>query len=230
MPDMSVKNIKGNIFLRMHPLHRILISLILTILTFVIARGSEISNLMVSMLLWDVFAFTYILTSWIVFFTCSTEQIRKEASKEDGSRIFVFLVILISSFASMLNVLLLIINKNETNSSISVLLPLAIVGMVLSWIIVHTTFGFHYAHKYYNDDIAESGKHAEGLSFPNEKKPDYLDFAYFSFVIGMTFQVSDVQVTSPLMRRIVLFHGLLSFGLSVFVLALTINIIAGLIH
>ena len=182
------------------------------------------------MILWNIFILTYILSSWIVFFTSSAEQIRKEASKEDGSRFFVFLVILISSFASLLNVLLIVITRNDNLTVKSIYLPIAIFGLMLSWIMVHTTFGFHYAHKYYNDDIEVPSIHAEGLAFPNEKNPDYLDFAYFSFVIGMTFQVSDVQITSRLIRRIVLFHGLLSFGLSVFVLALTINIIAGLIN
>lgn len=71
-------------------------------------------------------------------------------------------------------------------------------------------------------------KNAEGLNFPQEKQPDYIDFAYFSFVIGMTFQVSDVQINSRIIRRTALAHGLLSFALNTFVVALTINLIAGL--
>ena len=86
----------------------------------------------------------------------------------------------------------------------------------------------HYAHLYYSDDTDDPTKHAEGLGFPREKKPDYIDFVYFSFVIGMTFQVSDTAVTSRSIRRLVLLHGLLSFGLNAFVVALTINLIAGL--
>ncbi len=154
----------------MHPLHRILISLALSTVTYVLISKSEISFLMKSMILWDVFAFTYIVSSWVVFFTCSTQQIRKEASKEDGSRFFVFLVILISSFASMLNVLLLIISKDSTETLKSIYLPVAIAGMLLSRLMVHTTFGFHYAHKYYNNDSNDPSIHAEGLVFPNEKK------------------------------------------------------------
>ena len=94
---------------------------------------------------------------------------------------------------------------------------------------MHTIFGFHYAHLYYGDDTNDSTRHAEGLEFPGEKKPDYLDFAYFSFVIGMTFQVSDTAVHSRSIRRLVLLHGLISFGLNTFVVALTINLIAGLL-
>lgn len=227
---MTTKIMKDNILLRMHPLHRILISIIIAFLSYLFLRKSDVSMLMLFMIIWNVFSLTYIITSWIIFLTCSTTQIRKKASKEDGSRFYVFLLILISSIGSMFNVLLLIISKNATDISKAVYLSLTILGMLLSWMMIHTTFAFHYAHKYYNDDVDDPKKHAEGLAFPDEKLPNYLDFAYFSFVIGMTFQVSDVQITSRLMRRIVLFHGLLSFCLSLFVVALTINIIAGLIH
>ncbi len=93
---------------------------------------------------------------------------------------------------------------------------------------MHTIFTFHYAHLYYDDINKDNKKVAEGLNFPETKEPDYIDFAYFSFVIGCTFQVSDVVITSPKMRRIVLLHGLLAFGLNTFVVALTINLVAGL--
>jgi uncharacterized membrane protein len=99
--------------------------------------------------------------------------------------------------------------------------------MMISWMMVHTTYAFHYAHLFY--DPVEGTQAAEGLNFPNENEPDYLDFAYFSFVIGMTFQVSDIQVTSTKIRRQSLLHGLISFGLNTFVVALTFNLIAGLI-
>jgi len=105
---------------------------------------------------------------------------------------------------------------------------LAVLGILLSWSMVHTTFTFHYAHLYYDDDEDEnSDADAGGLDFPKDKEPDYLDFAYFSFVIGMTFQVSDVQITRRNLRRHVLIHGLISFALNTFVVALTINLIAG---
>ena len=96
--------------------------------------------------------------------------------------------------------------------------------MILSWLMVHLVFTFHYAHKYYS--IAE----VPGLDFPGKEhdEPDYLDFAYFAFVIGCTFQVSDVAITSRSIRRLALLHGLLSFVLNTFVVALTVNMLAGL--
>ena len=81
---------------------------------------------------------------------------------------------------------------------------------------------------YYGDDDEMPETHAEGLKFPEEKAPDYLDFAYFAFVIGMTFQVSDVVVSSPVIRRFVLMHSLISFVFNTIIVALTINTIAGL--
>ena len=102
--------------------------------------------------------------------------------------------------------------------------------MVSSWFLIHTVFAMHYAHGYYRDedegpDFASAG----GLEFPNEKEPDFLDFAYFSFVIGMTCQVSDVQVSSQGMRRLALVHGLLSFVFNTVILALSINLASGLL-
>lgn len=93
---------------------------------------------------------------------------------------------------------------------------------------VHTIYIFHYAHKYYDTEVKHENKIIGGLEFPGNEEPDYLDFAYFSFGLGCTFQVSDISVTSKKIRRIALIHGLLSFALNTFVVALTINLIAGL--
>lgn len=91
-------------------------------------------------------------------------------------------------------------------------------------------FALYYAHLYYRDD-RESGTegNVKGLDFPEEKQPDYWDFLYFSLVIGMTCQVSDVQVTSRSMRRLALMHGVLTFFFNTVILALSINIVAGLL-
>lgn len=107
---------------------------------------------------------------------------------------------------------------------------LAIVTVVSSWLLIHTMFALHYAHSYYgNDTETNSEDHAGGLDFPEEKQPDYWDFLYFSFVIGMTAQVSDIQVTSQPMRHLALIHSVLSFFFNKVILALSINIIAWLL-
>jgi uncharacterized membrane protein len=216
-----------NIFIAMEPIHRVLISFFLSLISFLFIRKANFNWMMIGMVLWDVFALSYIITSWIVFFTSSITHITKRARQDDGSRFFVFLIVVFSSFACMVTVLLLIISKDAAHISKAIYLPVIVSGMLLSWTIVHTTFGFHYAHLYYDNDEGTEKK-AAGLNFPEEKNPDYLDFAYFSFVIGMTFQVSDVEISSRTIRRQALVHGLLSFLLNTFVVALTINLIAGL--
>lgn len=184
-------------------------------------------GLMNAMLIWDVFAACYLILSWIVILKRPVAEIRKWAKKDDGSVAFVFVLIVVSSLASMFTVLLLMLSQKQSSSTEEFYLPIAISGMMLSWIMVHSIYVFHYAHMYYDDD-EKTKKDAYGLEFPGDEKPDYLDFAYFSFVIGCTFQVSDVEISSPKIRRVVLLHGLLSFGLNTFVVALTINLIAGL--
>jgi uncharacterized membrane protein len=91
-------------------------------------------------------------------------------------------------------------------------------------------FALHYAHSYYGESKTPSSyKHAGGLAFPGQREPDYWDFLYFSFVIGITFQVSDVQIENHRLRRVALAHGVSTFFFNVVILALTINIVAGLI-
>src|SRR6202044_324561 len=97
-------------------------------------------------------------------------------------------------------------------------------GAILgSWLLTHATFTFRYAHRYYGD--SGRGDHG-GLDFPGDEPPDYWDFLYFSFVVGMTCQVSDVQVTSRSMRRMTLLHGVLSFFFNTVILALAVNVVA----
>ncbi|WP_291928743.1 DUF1345 domain-containing protein [Chitinophaga sp.] len=213
----------------MHPVQRVLVSLALTGVAFaaLFFSGVNIHPLITYVMLWDVFALSYITTGWIVFYNRSVNEIRTWARVDDGSRIFVSFSVVIAAFASLVIVLLLMLSKDITGGSY-LYLPVAITGMLASWTMVHTTLTFHYANLYYDDDTEDITKHAGGLEFPSEKWPDYLDFAYFSFVIGMTFQVSDVEISARAIRRTALAHGLLSFALNTFVVALTINLIAGL--
>jgi len=98
--------------------------------------------------------------------------------------------------------------------------------LAVSWIVTHVVFALRYAHEYY--EAAPDGFRG-GLEFPGKQPPDYLDFLYFAFVIGMTFQVSDVQITHRHMRRLALIHGLLSFLFNTIIVALTVNLAAGLL-
>ena len=226
--SQSARNKKtSNIFLRMHPLQRILLSFATTLIVFLFIRQYHFDTVLLLTVLWDTFAITFISCSWIVFFTRPSSDIAKLANKEDGSRPFVLISIVVSSFASMFTVLLFMLSKEQEPGREVISVILSITGMVVSWIMVHTIFTFHYAHLYYSNTTAADPVEAP-LDFPSEKTPDYLDFAYFSFVIGMTFQVSDVSISSRVTRRTALGHALLAFALNTFVVALTINLIAGL--
>ncbi len=223
---MKIKKAE-NIFTKMDPVHRVIISAALSILTFLLVYKQQFDYTILSTLLWDVFALTYSVLSWIIFFTSSIEHITKKARKDDGGKIFVFFVVVFASFASMITVVILVTSTHKSSVAEVIYLPIIILGILLSWTMVHTTFCFHYAHLYYDNEEG-TDKNLEGLQFPNEKHPDYIDFAYFSFVIGMTFQVSDVEITARKIRRMALLHSLLSFALNTFVVALTINLIAGM--
>ena len=100
----------------------------------------------------------------------------------------------------------------------------AALSIVLSWLFMNTMYALHYAHGYYGD----FGKQHEGLQFPGTTQPDYWDFVYFAFVIGMCFQVSDVQITSHTLRRTALLHSVVAFFFNVFIIAISVNIAAGL--
>jgi uncharacterized membrane protein len=102
---------------------------------------------------------------------------------------------------------------------------LAAVSLLLSWLFMNTMFALHYAHAYYGDN--QHNEPRGGLEFPGEKDPDYWDFVYFALVIGMTFQVSDVQICARPMRHIALLHAVIAFFFNVIIIALTINIVAG---
>ena len=230
MADLTNNESKeNNIFLRLHPLHRMFIGLAVAFLTLFFIH-KKLSPLIEALFVWLVFEIVYLIITWVILFTRPISEIRRYARLDDGSKVFVFIMILLTSFASIITVLVLMVSKVGDNSEHNMFMFVSITGIFLSWFMVHTIYTFHYAHMYYDDSPEDSSQDAGGLDFPQKEKPDYIDFAYFSFVIGCTFQVSDVQITSRRIRHAVLVHQMISFFLNTFVVALTINLIAGLMH
>lgn len=221
-----MKKTSDNPILKLRPLHRVMICFVVAAAVFFIVRSFELEPLVTAVFGWIAFAITYLSLDWIIILKRSVEQIQEMAKKDDGSVVFVFFIVLLAAFASMFAVLFLTVSKEKSNETLTVIA--SVVAMLLSWAMVHTQYIFHYAHEYYDDDDEGSGEKAEGLDFPGDEDPDYMDFAYFSFCLGSTFQVSDVDITSKLIRKIVFVHGLLAFFMNTFVVALTINIVAGL--
>lgn len=178
---------------------------------------------------WDVGAGAYLLLAWLTIAGADGKMTRTSTQTLRQSGNTVLLGVLLASVISAASLIFLFESaKVETAQWLLVHVSLTFLALGFSWFLIHTRFAFHYAHRYYNVPESEI-EIGSGLKFPGEREPDYLDFAYFSLVIGMTSQVSDVIVTSRRMRRLVLMHGVLSFAFNVIVVALSVNIFASLI-
>jgi uncharacterized membrane protein len=175
---------------------------------------------------WDVFAFTSLILAWGGMLVCDTKSRVKEATLEDSSRAVIAASLIVAAFASLAGAAFLLHTaKDLKGGDLAGHVTLAAVTIVFSWLLVHTLLAVRYTHLFYaNPDDTPVSSTGKGLDFPNEVEPDFPDFAYFSFVIGMTFQVSDVEVTSRQMRRLVLFHSLLSFAFNTVIVAFSINL------
>ncbi len=181
---------------------------------------------------WDTFALCVLALAWLTITTTPPEKLRARAQMQDVSRTAIFVFVVFAACAGLFAVgFLFYSNKGATRPNLALHVLLTLFAVVSSWLLVHTVFGLRYAHKFYgdDDDPRTRDKHAGGLEFPGGRLPDYLDFAYFSFVIGMTFQVSDVQITSRDFRQLALIHGMLSFAFNTIILALTINTVTSLL-
>jgi uncharacterized membrane protein len=180
---------------------------------------------------WDAFALTVVTLAWAVISTQDPYEVRRNARLQDASATFLFTVVISAATASLLAVAVLLGSAKKLSSApLAGHIALSVAAILLSWGLVHTLFTLRYAHVYFREARKlERAKVSGGLLFPGKELPDYLDFAYFSFVVGMTCQVSDVQVASQQMRRLVLVHGLISFLFNTAILAMFVNIVAGLI-
>jgi uncharacterized membrane protein len=208
---------------------RLLVALIISGIAFCFTVG-RIRQPAQAILVWNVFAWCLILLSWARILLTEAKSSVLTARLQDSARLAIFTFVLTAALASLVSVAVLIGGaKGLGHKALAEHLLLAVATVVSSWFLVHTVFAMHYAHGFYSDgDDSNDQDTYGGLEFPNEKEPDFIDFAYFSFVIGMTCQVSDVQVSSQEMRRLALVHGLLSFLFNTVILALAINLASGL--
>ena len=220
---------KKYLLLRMDAHYKLTLSLLIGAVAFFFAR--QIPSIpAVTLIVWIAVALSIIILDWITILWAHPKEIRKIASLEDSSRYLIFAVVLTASLVSLVAMYLLLKStKGQSEDTVSGYIFLAMSAVVVSWWMVHTVYTMRYAHLYYATD---EGKRTPigGLEFPgNNKDPDYLDFVYFSFVIGMTFQVSDVEISSRRIRRLVWAHGLISFAFNTAIVALSINVISGLV-
>ena len=200
---------------------RIFISIAIGIVAFFLLPGSLrlVTRLLIG---WDIFASFYLVLAYIMMFRCDLAHIRRNAVLQDDGRFLILLVTALGAFASIAAI---VFELGASHRSVPQL-ALATVTIALSWATVHTTFALHYAHDYYR------GAKPGGLQFPSGDQhdhADYWDFVYFSFVIGMTAQVSDVGITDKTIRRTATAHGIISFVFNTALLALMVNIAASAI-
>ena len=200
---------------------RLFSSVVLGIVAFFFLPGSLrlVTRLLVS---WDIFVTFYLVLAYIMMFRCDHRHIRRNAVLQDDGRFLILLVTALGAFASIAAI---VFELGASHRSVPEL-TLATVTIALSWAAVHTIFALHYAHDYYR------GAKPGGLQFPSgdeQDHADYWDFVYFSFVIGMTAQVSDVGITDKTIRRTATAHGIISFVFNTALVALMVNIAASAI-
>lgn len=204
---------------------RFLISICIGVIVYILFKPEKLNELTHFMIGWDAFCLSMLIMSWTTFFITSVGKTIPQAKKQDQKKFVIFLLSLASIFVGFLAVILMLSAKFESKGIMNITVSAAIIGMIFSWLLFHTIFTFRYAHLYYFDNPDTTTMEIGGLKFPGEKRPDFLDFAYLSFGIGMTFQVSDIDITNARMRHLALAHSILSFFYNTIIFALTINII-----
>ncbi|SIO12205.1 Uncharacterized membrane protein [Bradyrhizobium erythrophlei] len=200
---------------------RTFISILIGVVAFFLLPGSLrlVTRLLVA---WDIFVTCYLVLVFTMVLRSGVRHVRHNAALQDDGRFLILLVTALGAFASIAAI---VFELGASNRSVPGL-ALATVTIALSWAAVHTGFALHYAHEFYRGD--KPG----GLQFPSGDQhddADYWDFIYFSFVIGMTAQVSDVGITDKIIRRTATVHGIISFVFNTALVALMVNIAASAI-
>ncbi|MGJ7507192.1 DUF1345 domain-containing protein [Variovorax sp. GT1P44] len=179
---------------------------------------------------WCTCAAVYLLPAFWLAETSDADRTRSRAQSMDPPKVWLLAIMLVAASVSVGVILTLLRQVPHLQGVERIgLITLGLIALASSWLMIHTIYAFHYAHRYYQAEL-DPEEETPGLDFPGKLDPDYFDFLYYSFVVGMTSQVSDVQVTSRDMRRITLVHGVVSFTFNMLVLALSINVVATLIQ
>lgn len=182
---------------------------------------------------WDAAAMFFLVVIFQMMSDCGVARMQARAAIQDEGRgLFLGLSLVAAAAAVMTIGVELSLAKSEHGLLKVMRVLLAFATMALSWMFVHIIFALHYAHEYYAPDPKEIGETDDGLrgglNFPGEQDPDYWDFLHFAVIIGVASQTADIEFTSRTQRRIGTIHGLVSFVFNTVVLALTINLLAGL--
>jgi len=210
--------------------HKFYISFVAALIIFAVSY-TKITASTQFIVTWTGFAVILTSLSWSTILSVHPLEMKKIAKIQDSNRTLIFVFVLTAALVCLFVVILLLKStKNMSGLPLTLHILLSIGAVMSSWALVHTLFVFRYAHLFYESTPKgkSTSKYLEGLEFPKEHEPDYLDFSYFSFVIGMTFQVSDVEISSKRIRRLALIHSLISFAFNTVIVALSINVISGM--
>ena len=174
---------------------------------------------------WDVGALLYLMFVFAMVRNAPVSEIKKRAAIYDEGGVSFLILALLAVSASFIAIFAELAHTKAMVEREAGAIALAAVTVVLSWSLTHVMFALHYAHLYYRGGHQPSG----GILMPEHDEPDYSDFLYFSFVIGCASQTADISSTTRPMRKVMTIHGIVSFFFNAAILALTINIAAGLV-
>jgi len=177
---------------------------------------------------WDVTCVVFLIAGLLSMRNSTSASISQRAAHQDEGRHMILALVLIAAAASLGAIAVeLSIAKGADGLEKAIRVGLAFFTVAASWFVVQMIFAFHYAHQYYSAG-PEDGSHLGGLGFPEDKAPDYWDFLHFAVVIGVAAQTADITFTSKPLRRMGTVHSVVAFAFNTIVLALTINLLAGL--
>jgi uncharacterized membrane protein len=221
-------NIKHHWIEKISGINRLIISILFSLIVYFVLFTFKIDNQSKIILSWDAFCVSSLFFCWILFFSTNENKLCHIVAKQDENLKTIFSIVIIAIILSLFGTLSLINESNDITKNKLVHPIIFLSPVIFSWLLLHTIFTIRYAHLYHDNNELNTNSTIGGIEFPGKTKPDYLDFAYFSFVIGMTFQVSDVVITSKTIRRFALLHSLISFAYNTVIVALTISTISNL--
>jgi uncharacterized membrane protein len=177
---------------------------------------------------WDAFCLGYIVSMFWAMAGDTPAEIRARAARDDQGRVTILAVVLVAAVMAVVAVALeLSLAKAVHGLERGLRVGLAFATVAASWFTVHLIFALHYAHGYYDQD-EEAATDVGGLEFPGGDPPDYWDFLHFAVIVGVASQTADIAISSQRLRRLNTVHALFSFAFNTVVVALTINLLAGL--
>ncbi len=203
LPQKSTQTlVKGKLPHRWRVRSRLILSILVAlIVSILLPSGFSLSTRILC--IWNAGMICFLASTWALMVQAIPKTMRRNAQSQDEGRLAILSLITAAACASILAIAFIL--RETKGKDVSVVIPhliIAVVTIIGSWLLVHTIFAMHYAHEYYQDHKIYINSQAGGLDFPEDIEPDYWDFLYFSFVIGITSQVSDVQITSRSLRRL----------------------------